>query len=72
MIETDRHRISGAVSVAKDGHRGRISSMLGASERDFIALSDVTIESLDGLPERRCDFLVLARSKIVFALPISE
>jgi hypothetical protein len=72
MIETDRHRITGAVTVAKDGYRGRISEMLNASERDFIALTDVTIEPLDGRPELRCEFLVVARSKIVFALPLSD
>jgi hypothetical protein len=72
LIETDRHRITGAVTVAKDGHRGRISSMLGASERDFIALTDVTIEPLDGRKSQRCEFLVLARAKIVFAVPISD
>ena len=72
MIETERHRIHGAVTVAKDGHRGRISDMLNASERDFIALTDVTIEPLDGRAVLRCDFLVLARSKIVFALPVND
>jgi hypothetical protein len=72
MIETDRHRINGSVTDAKDGHRSRISEMLGASERDFIALTDVTIEPLDGRAVLRCDFLVLARRKIVFAVPVSD
>jgi hypothetical protein len=72
MIETDRHRITGTASAAKDGFRGRISEMLNTSERDFIALTDVTIEPLDGRPELHCDFLVIARSKIVFALPLSD
>jgi hypothetical protein len=72
MIETDRHRITGTVTAAKDGSRSRISEMLNTSERDFIALTDVTIEPLDGRPELRCEFLVVARSKIVFALPLSD
>jgi hypothetical protein len=72
MIETDRHRISGAVTVARDGNRNRISEMLGASERDFIGLTDVTIEPFDGGNVLHCEFLVLARNKIVFALPVND
>jgi hypothetical protein len=71
-IETDRHRISGAVTGVKDGVRSRISDMMGASERDFIALTDVTIEPFDGRAVEHCEFLVVARSKIVFALPLSD
>ena len=48
MLETDRHRISGQVTLAREGYRSRISDMLNASERDFIALTDVTVEPFDG------------------------
>ena len=53
LIETDRHRIRGAVTLARDGFRSRISDMLNAAERDFIALTDVTIEPLDGGADAR-------------------
>ena len=46
--------------------------MLNASERDFIALTDVTIDPLDGGAQLVCDFLAVARSKIVFALPLED
>ena len=72
LLETDRHRIRGEVTLARAGYRSRISDMLNASERDFIALTDVTIDPLDGGPQLTCDFLAVARSKIVFALPISD
>jgi hypothetical protein len=72
LIETDRHRIRGIVTLARNGFRSRISDMLNASERDFIALTDVTIEPLDGGPNLSCEFLALARTKIVFALPVEE
>ena len=72
LIETDRHRIRGHVTLARDGFRSRISDMLNASERDFIALTDVTIEQLDGGEPVRCEFLALARTKIVFAMPLSD
>jgi hypothetical protein len=70
LIETDRHRIRGIVTLARDGFRSRISDMLNAPERDFIALTDVTIDPLDGGEPMRCEFLAVARTKIVFAMPI--
>lgn len=72
LLETERHRIRGNVTLAREGYRSRITDMLNASERDFIALTDVTIEPLDGGSELACEFLAVARSKIVFALPLSE
>jgi hypothetical protein len=72
LLETERHRIRGNVTLAREGYRSRITDMLNASERDFIALTDVTIEPLDGGAELACEFLAVARSKIVFALPLSE
>lgn len=72
LIETDRHRIRGVVTLARDGFRSRISDMLNAPERDFIALTNVTIEPLDGGPRMDCEFLALARAKIVFAMPVGD
>jgi hypothetical protein len=72
LLETDRHRIRGMVTLARDGYRSRISDMLNASERDFLALTDVTIEPLDGGSAMKCEFIALARSKIVFAVPVSD
>ncbi len=72
LLETDRHRIRGEVTLAREGYRSRISDMLNASERDFIALTGVTIDPLDGGPQLTCDFIAVARSKIVFVLPLSD
>lgn len=75
LFETDRYRIQGVVSLPRDGYRSRISDALNASERSFIALTDVTIEAL-GAPSdspvqaTRHPFLALAREHIVFALPL--
>jgi hypothetical protein len=72
LIETDRHRIRGRVTLSRDGFRSRVSDMLNAPERDFIALTDVTIEPLDGGEPVACEFLALARAKIVFAMPVTD
>ncbi len=71
-IETERHRIEGVLTLARDGYRSRVSDVLNASERDFITLTDVTVAPLEGgARELHPDFM-LARRHIVFAVAASE
>jgi hypothetical protein len=67
-LETSRHRIEGYVTLARDGFRSRVSDMLNASERDFLTLTDATIELLDGSRRERHRFLAVARGHIVYAV----
>jgi hypothetical protein len=70
-IDTPRHRIVGNVTLAADGYRSRLSDLLNAPERAFIALSDATVQELDG--ERaihRHDFIAVHRQHVVFAVSL--
>ena len=71
-IETDRHRIEGLLTLARDGYRSRVSDVLNASERDFITLTEVTVQPLDGGPSEMHPFLTIARRHIVFAASAPE
>lgn len=72
-IETGRHRIVGTLTLAREGYRSRISDMLNATERDFVALTDVEITPLDGAePPREHAFIAIHRSHIVFAVPLER
>jgi len=71
-IETDRHRIEGLITLARDGYRSRVSDVLNASERDFITLVEVTVQPLDGGTCERHPFLTIARRHIVFAASAPE
>jgi hypothetical protein len=71
-IETERHRIEGLLTLARDGYRSRVSDVLNASERDFITLTDVTVAPLEGGPLELHAYLTLARRHIVFAVASSE
>jgi len=71
-IETERHRIEGVLTLARDGFRSRVSDVLNASERDFITLTDVTVAPLEGGPIELHAYLSLARRHIVFAVAASE
>jgi hypothetical protein len=71
-IETERHRIEGVLTLARDGYRSRVSDVLNASERDFITLTDVTVAPLDGGPIELHPYLSLARAHIVFAVAAAD
>ena len=43
-VETQRHRISGWLTLARDGYRSRVTDVLNATERDFIPLTDCVVE----------------------------
>jgi hypothetical protein len=67
-VETPRHRIEGMLVLARDGYRSRVSDVLNASERDFLTLTDVTLQPLDGGPAERHAFLAVARAHIVYVV----
>jgi hypothetical protein len=67
-VETPRHRIEGSLMLARDGYRSRVSDMLNASERDFLTLTDVTLEPLDGGPVEQHAFMAIARAHIVYVV----
>ena len=72
-IDTARHRIVGVATLAADGYRSRLSDLLNAPERDFIALTDATVELLDSdaavVPH---DFIAVHRQHVVFAFSLGE
>ena len=73
IIETDRHRIVGELSLPADGYRSRLTDYLNAAEREFLALTDVEVTNLEGTPrvERR-DFIALSLRHVVLAMPAED
>lgn len=70
-LETARHRIEGCLTLPRDGYRSRVSDFLNTAERGpFLALSDVTLASLDGEPSEHHRFLAVSRSQIVFVVEL--
>ncbi|MGH2855565.1 MAG: DUF6812 domain-containing protein, partial [Solirubrobacteraceae bacterium] len=65
-------RIEGLITLARDGYRSRVSDVLNASERDFLTLTDVSLEPLDGVALESHPFLAVARRHIVFAVSPPE
>jgi len=73
-IDTTRHRILGTATLASDGYRSRLSDLLNAPEREFIALTDATVTSLDGNPPEvsHHDFIAVHRQHVIFAVPMGS
>ncbi len=72
VIETERHRISGLLTLARDGYRSRVSDLLNANERDFISLTEVRVERFDGRPDEEHPFLLVSRGHIVVAVDVPD
>ena len=73
VVQTERHRITGAVTMPTDGFRSRLSDFLNHVERDFVALTDAVVESLDaGVEPTRREFVVVGRAHIVLAMPVAS
>ena len=71
-LETSRHRMTGSVTLSQNGFRSRVSDLLNASERDFISLTEVTLEPLNGGPTVNRDFVAVSRQHIVFVTPLGS
>lgn len=69
-LETTRHRVTGSVTLSQNGFRSRVSDLLNATEQEFLALTDVTLEPLAGGETVRRDFVAISRAHIVYLTPI--
>lgn len=67
-FETERHRITGLLTLARDGYRSRVSDLLNANERSFVSLVDATVEQLDGSGSEQHEFVAVSRRHIVLAI----
>jgi hypothetical protein len=73
IIETERYRIVGTLTLPHEGYRSRVSDFLNASDQHFVAMTDAEVVPLDGPPREstRHEFLAVARTHIVLAAPLA-
>ncbi len=69
VLETDRHRIVGDVTLPKEGYRSRLSDYLNRGDLDFIPIVNAELAPLNGgSPESR-SFVAVARTHVQLAFP---
>ena len=65
MLETDRYRISGTLTLPREGYRSRLSDYVNQRDREFFTLSDATVTALDSPDDsRKSSFLMVGRSHV--------
>jgi hypothetical protein len=70
IVETDRYRIEGKLTLPREGYRSRLSDYVNQRDRDFFAFQDVTLTPLSGDGEPRVvPFLMVARRHVVMVTP---
>jgi hypothetical protein len=73
ILETDRWRIEGNLTLPAEGYRSRLSDYVNQRDREFFSIQDATLTSLDS-PDvvQKMDFLMVARSHIRLIAPGPE
>ena len=66
-LETSHFRVTGTMTFPAGGYRSRLSDSLNAPEREFISLTDVTLEPLSGGEVEQHPFIVVGRRHVVLA-----
>lgn len=70
IVETDRYRIEGNLTLPREGYRSRLSDYVNQRDRDFFAFSEATLTPLDGDGDpTQVPFVMVARSHVVLVTP---
>jgi uncharacterized protein DUF6812 len=73
VLETDRYRISGKLTMPREGYRSRLSDYVNQRDREFFTVSDATITELDSPGQsRQASFLMVGRSHVRLIATDSE
>ena len=73
VVETDRYRVEGDITLPQEGYRSRISDYLNRRDQEFIILVNVELLALDGSGrDWQTPVLMLARQHIRLVVPIGS
>ena len=74
ILETDRYRIEGKLTLPREGYRSRLSDYVNQRDREFFALNDARVTALDAPEQQRsASFLMVARTHVrIVALAAEE
>ena len=67
VLETDRYRIVGEVTLPAEGFHSRVSDLLNRKGITFISVSNATVSSLNGGGTQERAFIAVARDHIQVA-----
>ena len=71
VVETDRYRVEGDITLPQEGYRSRLSDYLNRRDQEFLILINVELLALDGSGrDWKTPVLMLARQHIRLVVPI--
>ncbi len=73
VVETDRYRVEGNITLPQEGYRSRLSDYLNRRDQEFIILVNAELNALDGSGrDWSTPVLMLARRHIRLVVPVSH
>jgi hypothetical protein len=72
VVETERYRIVGDVTLPAEGFHGRLSDLLNREGMQFIPLVNATLTGHNGAPPVGRPFIAVARDHIQVAYEAAE
>lgn len=70
VVETDRYRIEGLLTLPREGYRSRLSDHINRREQEFFTIQDASLTPLDGSDRAwSAPVLMLARRHIRMIAP---
>jgi hypothetical protein len=73
VVETDRYRIEGQLTLPREGYRSRLSDFVNRRDQEFFTIQDASLVALDGSGrDWKTPVLMLARRHIRLIVPASE
>ena len=72
MVETDRYRIDGDMTLPSEGYRSRLSDHVNRREQEFFTIQDATLTPHEGGESWSAEVLLLASAHIRLIVPGAE
>jgi hypothetical protein len=73
VVETDRYRIEGMMTLPREGYRSRVSDHVNRRDQEFFTIIDADLTALDGSGrDWKAPVLMLARRHIRLVVPASD
>ncbi|HNY49708.1 MAG TPA: hypothetical protein PLV50_01820 [Smithella sp.] len=73
VVETDRYRVEGDITLPLEGYRSRLSDYLNRRDQEFLILLNVELNALDGSGrDWSTQVLMLARQHIRLVVPFGK
>jgi hypothetical protein len=73
VVETDRYRVEGMMTLPLEGYRSRVSDHVNRRDQEFFTLLDAELVALDGSGrDWKAPVLMLSRRHIRLVVPASE